>query len=122
MFEYNTWVYYLAILLCGFGALVLNANQVEYSLIDATSGKGVKRQKQVYLVAFLLMGYIVFWAAIRNGIVDTAEYIYGYEKESIRDKAAPRPPAVAAAAGCACRSAVDGRSCRGPAAGKARHI
>ena len=79
MFEYNTWVYYLAILLCGFGALVLNANQVEYSLIDATSGKGVKRQKQVYLVAFLLMGYIVFWAAIRNGIVDTAEYIYGYE-------------------------------------------
>jgi len=78
MFTFNTWVYYLAIVLCGVGALILNAGQTEYSLIDATSGKGIKRQKQVYLVAFLLMGYIVFWASIRNGVVDTAEYISGY--------------------------------------------
>ena len=83
MFENNTWVYYLAILLCGFGALVLNANQVDYSLIDATSGKGIKRQKQVYLVAFLLMGYIVFWAAIRNGVADTAAYIFKYKSLSL---------------------------------------
>ena len=79
MFKFNTWVYYLAILLCGFGALILNVGQVEYSLVDATSGKGIRRQRQVYLTAFLLMGYIVFWAAIRNGVVDTAEYIFGYE-------------------------------------------
>ena len=79
MFAYNQWVYYLAIVLCGVGALILNAGQAEYSLIDATSGTKSKRPMQVYMIAFLLMGYIVFWAAIRNGIVDTAEYIYGYE-------------------------------------------
>ena len=79
MFDLNQWVYYLAIVLCGLGALILNAGQAQYSLVDATSGTKSKRPAQVYIIAFLLMGYIVFWAAIRNGIVDTAEYIYGYE-------------------------------------------
>ena len=78
MFEYNTWVYYLAIVLCGVGALILNASRAEYSLIDATSGNKSRRQTQVYIVAFMLMGYIVFWAAVRNGVVDTPEYIDGY--------------------------------------------
>ncbi len=82
MFDLNQWVYYLAIVLCGVGALILNVSQAEYSLIDATSGEKSRRQAQVYLVAFLLMGYIVFWAAIRNGIVDTAEYIYSYNNTS----------------------------------------
>lgn len=80
MFDLNQWVYYLAIVLCGVGALILNAGQAEYSLIDATSGEKSRRQAQVYIIAFLLMGYIVFWAAIRNGIVDTAEYISGYSR------------------------------------------
>lgn len=26
-----------------------------------------------------MIGYIVFWACIRNGVADTSEYIYGYE-------------------------------------------
>ena len=79
MIEYNTWVYYLAIVLCGVGALYFNAAHVEYSLLEATSGEKHKRPAQVYIVAFILVAYIVFWAAIRNGVVDTAEYIYGYE-------------------------------------------
>ena len=79
MFEGNTWVYYLAIVLSGAGALVLNAGKAQYSLIDATNGSKTKRPAQVYLVAFVLVGYIVFWAAIRNGIVDTAEYIQSYQ-------------------------------------------
>ncbi|MBQ3431232.1 MAG: EpsG family protein [Clostridia bacterium] len=82
MSDYNTWVYYLALVLCGVGALILNSNQTEYSLIATT--KGEKRPKIVYFVTFMIIGYIVFWAAIRNGIVDTAEYIYGYEQMSTK--------------------------------------
>ena len=75
MFDLNQWVYYLAIILCGFAALFMRANQVEYSLVDATSGAKRKRATAVYVVTFVLVGYIVFWAAIRNGIVDTFTYI-----------------------------------------------
>ena len=69
----------LAIVLSGAAALLLNAGKAQYSLIDATNGSKTKRPAQVYLVAFVLVGYIVFWAAIRNGIVDTAEYIQSYQ-------------------------------------------
>ena len=31
------------------------------------------------VISFLLIGFITFWAAIRNGVADTATYISGYE-------------------------------------------
>ena len=80
MFQDNVWVYYIAMLLCGAGALIMNAGNVEYSLIDATTGKRSRRNAQVYLITFVLVGYIVFWAAVRNGIIDTPEYIDGYTR------------------------------------------
>lgn len=76
MFEQNVWVYYLAIVLCGAGIFILRASKTEYSLIDAT--KGDKRDVIVWFVSFLIMGYIVFWAAVRNGIIDTPQYIDSY--------------------------------------------
>lgn len=80
MFDQNVWVYYLALLVCGAGAFILKSSNTEYSLIDATSG--IKRDKIVWFVTFLMMGYIVFWAAVRNGVVDTAQYIESYRNLS----------------------------------------
>ncbi|MBR0414985.1 MAG: EpsG family protein [Clostridia bacterium] len=78
--EGNIWVYYVSLLVCGAGALILNASGTQYSLLEAA--EGVKRKKIVWIVTFFMVGYIVFWAAIRNGIVDTAEYITAYEMRS----------------------------------------
>ena len=40
---------------------------------------GYQRNKIFMSFSFLLIGFITFWAAIRNGVADTATYIYGYE-------------------------------------------
>ena len=86
MFEYNTWVYYSALIVSGIVAVIMYSRQKEYSLIDVVD-KHYKRDKMIYFMAFLIIGYIVFWAAVRNGVIDTAEYIDNYlnldEKTSI---------------------------------------
>lgn len=77
MFEYNTWVYYSALIVSGIVAVIMYSRQKEYSLIDVVS-KYYKRDKTIYFMTFIIIGYIVFWAAVRNGIIDTAEYIDNY--------------------------------------------
>ncbi|MBR2589947.1 MAG: EpsG family protein [Clostridia bacterium] len=77
MFEQNRWVYYLALILCGLCALIINQRNVNYSILDDKSQK--QRQKIVYILTFVMFAYITFWAAIRNGVADTAAYINNYK-------------------------------------------
>ena len=72
------WVYYSCIAVCAVCALIINIYKPQYSLVDATSGTKSKRPSIVYVTTFIMIGYIVFWAAIRNGVVDTAGYIKSY--------------------------------------------
>lgn len=76
------WIYFLALALSGIAAIFLNANQIEYSLLDSNGQVRKKRARAVYVVTFVLVGYIVFWAAIRNGIADTYTYIKSYNQLS----------------------------------------
>ena len=82
LFADGRWIYFLALLLSGLAVLYLNANQIEYSLLDAEGNVRQKRDRMVYMVTFLLVGYIIFWAAIRNGIADTYTYIQHYNSLS----------------------------------------
>lgn len=78
MFRDNNWVFYIALLLCVATAIIMRTKKIEYSLLDATSDKKLKRENIIYFITFALMGYIVFWAAIRNGYIDTRAYIESY--------------------------------------------
>ena len=79
MFANNVWVYTLSIPLCAIAAIILNIRGSEYSVLEHTiGGTKVKRDTFVRGVIFVLIAYITFWAAIRNGVADTAAYISRY--------------------------------------------
>lgn len=83
MFANNVWVYTLSIPLCAIAAIILNIRGSEYSVLEHTiGGTKVKRDAFVRGVIFVLMAYITFWAAIRNGVGDTAAYINNYNNLS----------------------------------------
>lgn len=81
LFSSNEWVYYSAILLCAFMGIVVYVIQDKYSIaaIGPSADEYQQRTRTVKFLTFVMLGYIVFWAAIRNGIVDTREYILSYE-------------------------------------------
>lgn len=81
LFDINEWVYYSAILLCAVLGIIIYALQDRYSIaaIGPSSDSSQKRARVIKIFTFIMLGYIVFWAAIRNGIVDTREYIMSYE-------------------------------------------
>ena len=62
----------------------MNANNVEYSLLDAEGQVRKRRDGIVYIITFILVGYIIFWVAIRNGISDTYIYIKHYNQLSTK--------------------------------------
>ncbi|MBQ6381842.1 MAG: EpsG family protein [Clostridia bacterium] len=72
------WVYYTCLLVCGICALVINLRKPQYSLLEATGSTKQRRPGVVYVLTFVMMGYLIFWAAIRNGVVDTAGYVRSY--------------------------------------------
>lgn len=81
LFSSNEWVYYSAILLCAFMGMVVYVIQDKYSIaaIGPSADEYQQRTRTVKFLTFIMLGYIVFWAAIRNGVVDTREYILSYE-------------------------------------------
>lgn len=80
LFTSNEWVYYSAILLCAFLAVVVYALQDNYSIaaIGPSAEEYKQRTRAVKTLTFIMIGYVVFWAAIRNGIADTNAYIRSY--------------------------------------------
>lgn len=84
LFERGRWIYFLALLLSGVAILYMNVNQIEYSLLDSEGKVRQRRDGTVYVITFLLVGYIIFWAAIRNGITDTYTYIGHYNHLSTK--------------------------------------
>ncbi len=83
MFANNAWVYTLSLPLCAIAAIILNIRKPEYSVLEHTiGGAKVKRDALVRGVIFVLIAYITFWAAIRNGVADTAAYINNYKSLS----------------------------------------
>ena len=81
LITFNEWVYYSAIMLYAFIAVVVYALQDKYSIaaIGPSAGKHQQRTRAVKILTFIMIGYVVFWAAIRNGVVDTRQYIASYE-------------------------------------------
>ena len=77
MFENNKWIYSTSLIVVAIVALFFFSRQKEYSLTDEVT-KENKRDKSIYVMAAIMIGYIVFWAAIRNGYVDTVAYIQNY--------------------------------------------
>ena len=71
----NVWVYYSFFLVI----LVFGLLFSKYEYAPVFSNGAYKRNKNVMIISFILIGYITFWAAIRNGVADTSTYIYGYE-------------------------------------------
>lgn len=84
LFERGRWIYFLALLLSGVAILYMNVNQIEYSLLDAEGQVRKRRDGIVYIITFILVGYIIFWVAIRNGILDTYIYIKHYNQLSTK--------------------------------------
>lgn len=80
LFTSNEWVYYSAILLCAFLAVVVYALQDKYSIaaIGPSAEEYQQRTRAVKALTFIMLGYVVFWAAVRNGIADTNAYISSY--------------------------------------------
>lgn len=78
MFDNNKWVYTSALVVVALVGLFMNSRQKQYSLIDTVNATH-KRDKAIYIAAFIMVGYIVYWAAIRNAFVDTSAYIEGYK-------------------------------------------
>lgn len=80
LFTFNEWVYYSAILLCAFLAVVVYALQDNYSIaaIGPSAEEYKQRTRAVKTLTFIMIGYVVFWAAIRNGVADTNAYILSY--------------------------------------------
>ena len=80
LFTSNEWVYYSAILLCAFLAVVVYALQDNYSIaaIGPSAEEYKQRTRAVKTLTFIMIGYVVFWAAIRNGVADTSAYIKSY--------------------------------------------
>ena len=81
--QYNAWVYYVGLALCAFIAIVVFALQDRYSI--ATFGDYAeyneamsRRTRTVRFLTMIMIGYLVFWASIRNGVVDTPGYIRAY--------------------------------------------
>ena len=72
----NSWVYYSFILVIAFLWLLPIHSECNVILTD----NGYKKSKNLMVISFLLIGFITFWAAIRNGVADTATYIYGYDE------------------------------------------
>ncbi len=72
----NSWVYYSFILVIAFLWLLPIHSDCNVILTD----NGYKKSKNLMVISFLLIGFITFWAAIRNGVADTATYIYGYDE------------------------------------------
>ena len=71
----NAWVYYSFLLVI----LVFGLLFSKYEYAPVFSNGAYKRNKNVMIISFILIGYITFWAAVRNGVADTSTYIYGYE-------------------------------------------
>lgn len=71
----NAWVYYsFFLVILVFGLLF---SKSEYAPVF--SNGEYKRNKNVMIISFILIGYITFWAAIRNGVADTSTYIDSYK-------------------------------------------
>lgn len=77
----NGFVYYSIFLVILLFAIFKLFTKYEYSIVDVDNqyDRYVKRNKTVYFATFCIIGYIVFWASIRNGVADTLENIYNYE-------------------------------------------
>lgn len=71
----NAWVYYSFLLII----LVFGLLFSKYEYVPVFSNGKYKRNKNLMVISFILIGYITFWAAVRNGVADTSTYIYGYE-------------------------------------------
>ena len=71
----NVWVYYSFFLVI----LVFGLLFSKYEYAPVFSNGAYKRNKNVMIISFILIGYITFWAAIRNGVADTSTYILSYE-------------------------------------------
>ena len=80
LFTSNEWVYYSAILLCMFIAIILYALEGNRPavMIGPYAQEYQQRTRAVKVLTFIMLGYIVFWAAIRNGVTDTRQYIISY--------------------------------------------
>ena len=78
MFANNVWIYHASLIIVAIVAMIMySQQQEEYSLVDF--GKGKKRNRNIYAMTIFMIGYIVFWAAIRNAFVDTSAYILAYK-------------------------------------------
>ncbi len=71
----NVWVYYSFLLIIAFFWLF----SVKSDDVTILNNDGYEKHRNLIITSFVLIGYITFWAAIRNGVADTSEYIYGYE-------------------------------------------
>ena len=80
LFTSNEWVYYSAILLCMFVAIIVYAleNKQAMATIGPNAQEYQQKTRAVKVLTFVMLGYVVFWAVIRNGVVDTRQYIISY--------------------------------------------
>lgn len=80
LFTSNEWVYYSAILLCMFVAIIVYALEDKQAMVTIGPNAQEYQQKTraVKVLTFVMLGYVVFWAVIRNGVVDTRQYIISY--------------------------------------------
>lgn len=74
----NSWVYYSFFAVIALVGVFLYAYNPNRACIYS-GGELLKRDRSVNLAVIIMIGYIVFWACIRNGVADTSEYIYNYE-------------------------------------------
>lgn len=80
LFTFNAWVYYLGFVLCAFIAVIAHTLKDNYSIVrvgEFAQGH-YKRAASAKIFTFIIIGYLVFWAAVRNGIADTHSYIVSY--------------------------------------------
>ena len=80
LFSSNSWVYYVAVFLCAFTAIIEFAVEDKYTIVGIGEIAEIQNRRKniVKFIAFILIGYIVFWAAVRNGVADTRTYIQSY--------------------------------------------
>lgn len=80
LFSSNSWVYYVAVFLCAFTAIIEFAVEDKYTIVGIGEIAEIQNRRKniVKFIAFILIGYIVFWAAVRNGVADTRVYIQSY--------------------------------------------
>lgn len=83
IFQWNGWVYYVGLAVCAFISIIVYALQDRYSI--ATFGDYAeytqamsRRKTSVSFLTMIMLGYFVFLAAVRNGVVDTTTYIEHY--------------------------------------------